>query len=95
MASAATLSGCNDPNLAKTFADIKAIQVDDEGGSGKPDDRKLSKQDIELAVNTAKDLTVNKGGLLDKGDGSSALPIAVVDPLKVPPPDDARRSMNG
>lgn len=82
---AGSLTACNDPNLAKTFAEIKAIKVDD-GQPGSPSDRKLSKQDLELAVNTAKDLTVNKGGLLDNSHGG--LPIQVVDPLKVPPPDN-------
>ncbi len=86
VAATATLAGCGDPNLSKTFADIKAIKVDDSG-SGKPEDRKLSQKDLELAVNTAKDLTVNKGGLLDKGNGG-ALPISVVDPSKMQRPDD-------
>ena len=82
------LSACGDPNLAKTFAEIKAIKVDDDGTPS----AKLSANDVKLAVNTARDLTVNQGGLLNNksqaGKGSDDLTIAVVDPLKVPPPDD-------
>ena len=84
---AASLSACDNTNLGETFAKIKAIQVDD---NGQPVDKKLSKADVELAVNTAKDLTVGKDGLLRK-DASGNLQIAVVDPLKVPPPDDGSR----
>lgn len=83
----ASLSACDNSNLGETFAKIKAIQVDD---SGQPADKKLTKGDVELAVNTAKDLTVGKGGLLQK-DASGNLQISVVDPLKVPPPDDGSR----
>lgn len=83
----ASLSACDNSNLGETFAKIKAIQVDD---SGQPADKKLTKADVELAVNTAKDLTVGKNGLLQK-DASGNLQISVVDPLKVPPPDDGSR----
>lgn len=91
LASASGLSACNDPDLAKTFADIKAIKVDDEG-SGTADDRKLRKDDVELAVNTARDLTFNDGGLFrnDTSGGAPKFEITVVDdPLKMPPPAEA------
>ena len=83
----ASLSACDNSNLGETFAKIKSIQVDD---SGKPSDSKLTKADVQLAVDTAKDLTVGQGGLLHK-DGAGNLQISVVDPLKVPPPDDGSR----
>lgn len=88
------LTACGDPNLAKTFAQIKAIKVDAAGDSDSQGG-KLSAKDVQLAVNTAKDLTVNSGGLFNNkdtvpSDGSTpnSISIAVVDPLKVPPPDD-------
>ena len=84
---AAAVSGCDNSNLGEAFAKIKSIQVDDKGV---PADSKLSKADVDLALNTAKDLAVGKDGLLQK-DASGNLKIAVVDPLKVPPPDDGAR----
>lgn len=77
-----------------TFAQIQAIQVDanDVPGAAPKAGRKLGRRDIDLAVNTAKDLTVNKGGLLDKdihGDKASAkLQFALVDAVRMPRPDN-------
>ncbi len=85
---ALNLTACDNQNLKESLAKIKEIPVDD---SGKPADhadaKSLSKEDVELVVNTAKDLTVGKGGLLHDGDGPIARPkfkIAIVDPLKMP-----------
>src|SRR3569623_1703699 len=76
---AAGLSGCDNSNLSQTFARIKAIPVDD---SGQPAAKTIDKQDVDLAVNTVKDLTVGQGGLLNKtGKSNGALTITVVDSL--------------
>ena len=83
-----SLVACDNQNLKESLARIKEIPVDD---SGKPADhadaKSLNREDVELVVNTAKDLTVGKGGLLRDGDGPIARPkfkIAIVDPLKMP-----------
>ena len=82
-----SLTACDNQNLKESLARIKEIPVDD---SGKPADaaaKSLSKADVELVVNTAKDLTVGKGGLLHDGNGPIVKPkfkIAIVDPLKMP-----------
>ncbi len=91
LAGVAVLSACGDQNLSKTFAELKNVPVDASGQSASAGDAKISQRDVELAVNTAKDLTVNKGGLLDKSDDSSSsgLPIAVVDPSQMQRPDEA------
>jgi cell division septation protein DedD len=85
---ALSLAACDNQNLKESLARIKEIPVDD---SGKPADhadaKSLNREDVELVVNTAKDLTVGKGGLLRDGDGPIARPkfkIAIVDPLKMP-----------
>ncbi len=90
IAGLAGLGACNDQNLSKTFAELKNVPVDASGHSASAADGQVSQKDVELAVNTAKDLTVNKGGLLDKNSdaSSSGLPIAVVDPSQMPRPDD-------
>ncbi len=82
------MTACDNQNLKESLARIKEIPVDD---SGKPADhadaKRLNQEDVELVVNTAKDLTVGKGGLLRDGDGPIARPkfkIAIVDPLKMP-----------
>ncbi len=91
VAASSLLAGCNDPDLSKTFAALKNVPVDGSGQSATADDRKLSRHDVELAVNTARDLTINRGGLLDRSGSESDphLQIAIVDPAKMPRPDDA------
>ncbi|MGN6363366.1 SPOR domain-containing protein [Asticcacaulis taihuensis] len=88
---AISLTACDNQNLKESLARIKEIPVDDSGqGANKSADadaKSLSKEDVQLVVNTAKDLTVGKGGLLHDGDGPIARPkvrIAIVDPLKMP-----------
>ena len=85
------MTACDNQNLKESLAKIKEIPVDDSGqGASKPanaDAKSLSREDVELVVNTARDLTVNRGGLLHDGDGPIARPkfkIAIVDPLKMP-----------
>lgn len=91
LAVAASLAGCDDRAMDKTLADIQAIKVDarDPGNLSSPDDRKLNTKDISLALQTAKDLTVNKGGLLDRqllGDTAPKVKIDVIDPLQMSRP---------
>lgn len=84
---AISLTACDNQNLKESLAKIKEIPVDDSGASNSADAKSLSKEDVQLVVNTAKDLTVGKGGLLHDGDGPIARPkvrIAIVDPLKMP-----------
>jgi len=92
---ALSLSACDSRNLSETFAAIKAIKVDDGADPNAPRDHKqLDGQDLKLVVGTLKALTVEKGGLLaSKGAANGdakprRLNIDVVDPLKMPPPDD-------
>ena len=68
LAATASLGGCDDHAMDKMLADVQSIKVDarDPAGQASAVDRHLTKADIDLAVQTAKDLTVNKGGLLDK-----------------------------
>lgn len=84
---ALSLTACDNQNLKESLAKIKEIPVDDSGKPANADAKSLSKEDVELVVNTAKDLTVGKGGLLHDGDGPIVKPkfkIAIVDPLKMP-----------
>lgn len=88
---AGSLTACDNQNLKESLARIKEIPVDDSGqGANKPADadaKSLNREDVELVVNTARDLTVGKGGLLHDGDGPIVKPkfkIAIVDPLKMP-----------
>ncbi|HVZ30698.1 MAG TPA: SPOR domain-containing protein [Asticcacaulis sp.] len=77
--------------MDKTFAELKAVRVDANDPAPASDaDRKIRQKDIDLAVRTAKDLTVNEGGLLHSGQKASGskVQIAVVDPLLVPRPDN-------
>lgn len=84
----AGLSACDDHAMDRTFADLKAVRVDaNDPAPGGDADRRIGKKDIDLAVRTAKDLTVNKGGLLNADKGPK-VEIAVVDPLLVPRPDN-------
>ncbi len=82
------LTACDNQNLKESLARIKEIPVDDNGKPADHADAKsLNREDVELVVNTAKELTVGKGGLLRDGDGPIARPkfkIAIVDPLKMP-----------
>jgi cell division septation protein DedD len=92
LAGAAGLSACDDHAMDKTFAELKAVRVDANDPAPASDaDRRIGKSDVDLAVRTAKDLTVNKGGLLnaDKTASGPKVQIAVVDPLLVPRPDNA------
>ena len=87
-----SLAGCDNQNLKESLAKIKEIPVDDSGRPADADAKSLGREDVELVVNTAKDLTVGKGGLLRDGDGPIAHPkfkIAIVDPLKMPTQDKA------
>ncbi|MDI7775032.1 SPOR domain-containing protein [Asticcacaulis sp. EMRT-3] len=80
------LNGCDNSNLRKTFADLKAVQVDD---SGQPAQKRLTKNDVRLLVSTAKAMTVGQGGLFKpQAAEPNKVTFAVVDPLKMPPPDD-------
>ena len=85
---ALSLAACDNQNLKESLAKIKEIPVDDSGRPADHADAKsVSKEDVELVVNTARDLTVGKGGLLHDGDGPIVKPkfkIAIVDPLKMP-----------
>jgi len=72
------LCGCDNSNLSQTFAAIKAIKVDD---SGQPPSKTIGKQDVDLAVNTVRDIAVGQGGLLNTAEKSGALKITVVDSL--------------
>lgn len=90
--------------MDRVLTEIHNIKVDarDPAARATAADRQFDKKDIDLAVQTAKDLTVNSGGLLDHtrsagkpadaGLFSSApeapkMKIDVVDPLHVPRPD--------
>ena len=86
--SAAALTACDSQNLKESLARIKDVPVD---ASGQPADhaeaRSLNREDVELVVNTAKDLTIGEGGLLRDAKGPLVNPkitIAIVDPLKMP-----------
>lgn len=86
------MTACDNQNLKESLAKIKEIPVDDSGKPANADAKSLSREDVELVVNTARDLTVNKGGLLHDGDGPIARPkfkIAIVDPLKMPTEEGA------
>ncbi len=87
---ASGLSACDNQNLGKTFAQIKAIEVDDSGQPSLDSHKKLDKKDVELVVRTAEDLAVGEGGLLKKPsqDGADKVQIAVVDPLQLPPANE-------
>lgn len=76
--------------MDRTFAAIQEIQVDarDARGPVNPDTEKLSARDVDLAVRTAKDLTVNEGGLLDKDNPPPKLQFALVDAVHMPRPDN-------
>ncbi|CAL4868480.1 hypothetical protein MMA231_02761 [Asticcacaulis sp. MM231] len=87
--SAAALTACDSQNLKESLARIKAVPVD---ASGQPSDhaeaKSLNREDVELVVKTAKDLTVGEEGLLRDAKGPLVNPkitIAIVDPLKIPP----------
>lgn len=87
MAIGTLLSGCDERTTNAMWAKIQAIEVDAREAQGaEPVEGKLSKQDVDLAVNTARDLTVNDGGLFSQSP-KRELEIDVVDPLKVPRPD--------
>ncbi|WP_443748026.1 SPOR domain-containing protein [Asticcacaulis solisilvae] len=91
--------------MDRVLAEIHNIKVDanDPGDRATAADRHLDKKDLDLAVQTAKDLTVNSGGLLDRSHADGAKPadhglfsstpqapkmkIDVVDPLHMPRPD--------
>ncbi len=79
------LTACDEHAMDKTLAELKAARVDanDPAPTGEAD-RKISKKDVELAVRTAKDLTVNEGGLFDAKSDKPKVEIAVVDPLLMP-----------
>lgn len=98
------LSGCDDHPMDHVLSEIHNIKVDarDPAVRATDADRHFDRKDIDLAVQTAKDLTVNSGGLLDHRhpDGKTSDPslfssapeaprvkIDVVDPLHVPRPD--------
>jgi cell division septation protein DedD len=84
---ALTLTACDNQNLKESLARIKEVPVDDSGKAAHADAKSISREDVQLVVDTAKDLTVGKGGLLHDGDGPIAKPqfkIAIVDPLKMP-----------
>ena len=84
---AVSLSACDNQNLKESLAKIKEIPVDDSGKPAGADAKSISREDVELVVNTAKDLTVGEGGLLHDGKGPIVKPkfkIAIVDPLKMP-----------
>ncbi len=76
--------------MDRTLASIQAIQVDanDPVGSASAEDKKLGPQDVQLAIKTAKDLTVNKGGLLDKDNPPPKLQFDVVDAVHMPRTDN-------
>ena len=92
LALTAGLNGCDSKqSLTETLAQLKDEPVDSspqpQGGAG---DRQIGKKDVDLAINTAKDLTINKGGLLNKdGKPSSGLQIQIVDPKEQPQADGA------
>ncbi|MBW8734229.1 MAG: SPOR domain-containing protein [Asticcacaulis sp.] len=91
--------------MDRVLTEIHNIKVDarDPAARATAADRQFDKRDIDLAIQTAKDLTVNSGGLLDrsrKDDKAASDPslfssapqpprvtIDVVDPLHVPRPD--------
>ncbi len=75
LAATASLCGCDDHAMDKVLAEVQAIKVDahDPANRSSPDDRHLNKADIDLALQTARDLTVNKGGLLDKNKSADAI----------------------
>lgn len=105
LAVSAALSGCDDHPMDRVLTEIQNIKVDarDPAARATPADRQFGKKDLDLAVQTARDLTVNSGGLLDRSHTgavkasdpslfSSApqapkIKIDVVDPLNVPRPD--------
>ncbi|MFT4077310.1 MAG: SPOR domain-containing protein [Asticcacaulis sp.] len=81
------LTACDNQNLKESLARIKEVPVDDSGKPVDADAKSLSGEDVKLVVDTAKDLTVGKGGLLHDADGPLVKPkfkIAIVDPLKMP-----------
>ncbi|ESQ82469.1 hypothetical protein AEAC466_17855 [Asticcacaulis sp. AC466] len=90
----AGLTACDNRTLTQSLARIKEVPVDARGAPADGADAKsISREDVQLVVNTAKDLTVGKGGLLRKGDGPIANPkfkIAIVDPLSLPPGGDSQ-----
>ena len=90
----AGLAACDNRTLTQSLARIKEVPVDARGAPADGADAKsISREDVQLVVNTAKDLTVGKGGLLRKGDGPIANPkfkIAIVDPLSLPPGGDSQ-----
>ncbi len=95
------LTGCNERSMDKILADAQTVQLDarDPTSCGSADDHHLKASDVTLALQTAKDLTVSSGGLLDRAHANAQAPapaqthgdgqitIAVVDPLDLPRPD--------
>ncbi|MDV6333175.1 SPOR domain-containing protein [Asticcacaulis sp. 201] len=90
----AGLTACDNRTLTQSLARIKEVPVDARGAPADGADAKsISREDVQLVVNTAKDLAVGKGGLLRNGDGPIANPkfkIAIVDPLSLPPGGDSQ-----
>ena len=68
------LTGCDDHPMDRVLTEIQNIKVDarDPAARATPADRHFDKKDVDLAVQTAKDLTVNSGGLLDRSHAESS-----------------------
>ncbi len=108
LALSVALAGCDDHPMDRVLAEIHNIKVDanDPNDRATVADRHFDKKDLDLAVQTARDLTVNSGGLLDRSHaaGKTAsdpslfsttpqaprMKIDVVDPLHVPRPDSTQ-----
>ncbi|ESQ76777.1 hypothetical protein ABAC402_03700 [Asticcacaulis sp. AC402] len=83
MAALGSLCACDNANLSETFERIKTADVDAGGDRPAADRKKLHREDIELAVTTAKDLVI--GVEQETRDAAQQrLQIAVVDPLDMP-----------
>ncbi len=104
LALSAALTACNDHPMDRVLTEIHNIKVDarDPAARATAADRQFDKKDIDLALQTARDLTVNSGGLLDRkrpaekpadttlfssAPEAARMKIEVVDPLHVPRPD--------
>jgi hypothetical protein len=83
MAALTGLGACDNANLSETFHRIKTADVDARGDRPDADPKKLHKEDIELAVTTAKDLAISVEKQT-KDVAEQKLQIAVVDPLDMP-----------
>lgn len=81
------MTACEAPTIGETFAQLKAVDVDNGGVVSDTDPKRLRQQDVDLVIDTARNLALGEGGLLNRGESTNGQPeFAVVDPLDMPGP---------